>query len=177
LPSNHPRCDQVTPFQLNTMYQPTSPTLKKLHTARSLACVHVPASLSPHATVRVVRCRLAWRVEGLHPSRYSDEKVANRNATVGHGATENPLNDGQTPNPNVVRVAPGTGYHRVEGNRRAWRNGPVSDLPPEIPTVTTRHLFIAVRRGGAGRRTAMQKLQIVILLLRFGTARQKMVLE
>jgi hypothetical protein len=43
------------------------------------------------------------------------------------------LNDGQSPNPNVVRVAPGTGYHRVEGNRRASRNGPVSDLPPENP--------------------------------------------
>jgi hypothetical protein len=31
---------------------------------------------------------------------------------------ERPLNDGQIPNPNVVRVASGTGYHRVEGNRR-----------------------------------------------------------
>jgi hypothetical protein len=39
------------------------------------------------------------------------------------------LNDGQIPNPNVVRVASGTGYHRVEGNRRASRNGAVSDLP------------------------------------------------
>jgi hypothetical protein len=29
----------------------------------------------------------------------------------------------------------GTGYHRVEGNRRASRNGPVSDLPPEIPNL------------------------------------------
>jgi hypothetical protein len=36
--------------------------------------------------------------------------------------------------PNVVRVAPGTGYHRVEGNRRASRDGPVGDLPPEIPS-------------------------------------------
>jgi hypothetical protein len=47
------------------------------------------------------------------------------------------LNDGRITNPNVVRVArsaaTGTGYHRVEGNRRASRNGPVSDLPPEIP--------------------------------------------
>ena len=39
-----------------------------------------------------------------------------------------PLNDGQIPNPNGVRVAPGTGYHRVEGNRRVSRDGPVSDL-------------------------------------------------
>jgi hypothetical protein len=48
------------------------------------------------------------------------------------------LNDGQIPNPNVVRVAPGSRYHRVEGNRRASRNGPVSDPPPEIPNVTIR---------------------------------------
>jgi hypothetical protein len=43
------------------------------------------------------------------------------------------LNDGQIPTPNVVRVASGTGYHRVEGNRQASRNGPVRDLPPGIP--------------------------------------------
>ena len=45
------------------------------------------------------------------------------------------MNDGQIPNPNVVRTAPGTRYHRVEGNRRASRNGRVSDLPPETPHV------------------------------------------
>jgi hypothetical protein len=55
-----------------------------------------------------------------------------------------PLNDGRIPNPAVVRVAPGTGYNRAEGFQRASRNGPVSDLPPEIPKVTIRHLFIAV---------------------------------
>jgi hypothetical protein len=53
------------------------------------------------------------------------------------------LNEEQIPNPNVVRVAPGTGYNRVEGNRRASRNGRVSDPPPEIPTVTIRNVFIA----------------------------------
>jgi hypothetical protein len=31
-----------------------------------------------------------------------------------------------------------TGCNRVEGNRRASRNGRVSDLPPEIPNVTIR---------------------------------------
>jgi hypothetical protein len=49
------------------------------------------------------------------------------------------LNDGQIPNPNVVRVSPGTDYNRVEGNRRASRNGRVSDLPPEIPNVPIRN--------------------------------------
>jgi hypothetical protein len=34
-----------------------------------------------------------------------------------------------------------TGYNRVEGNRRASRNGLVSDLPPGIPTVTIRRLL------------------------------------
>ena len=57
------------------------------------------------------------------------------------------LNDGQIPNPNVVRVAPGTGYHRAEGNRRASRNGPVSDLPPEIPNVPIRSFVVAVWHG------------------------------
>jgi hypothetical protein len=47
------------------------------------------------------------------------------------------LNDGQTPNPDVVRVALGTGYHRVEGNRRASRDGRVSDLPPETSRFAT----------------------------------------
>ena len=55
---------------------------------------------------------------------------------VWHGATEKqkwPLNDGQIPNPDVVRVAPGTGHHSGEGNRQASRNNPVSDLPPRNP--------------------------------------------
>jgi hypothetical protein len=58
-----------------------------------------------------------------------------RIVTCGFGTARQkwPLNDGQIPNPNVVRVALGTGYHRVEGNRRASRNGRVSDLPPETP--------------------------------------------
>jgi hypothetical protein len=55
-----------------------------------------------------------------------------------------PLKDGQISIPNFVRVADGTGYHRGEGNRRASRNGPVSDLPPEIPRVTIRNFCIAV---------------------------------
>jgi hypothetical protein len=42
---------------------------------------------------------------------------------------ERPLNDGQIPNFRV-RVHASTGYHRVEGNRRASRNGRVSDPPP-----------------------------------------------
>ena len=47
-----------------------------------------------------------------------------------------------------MRVHVSTGYHHDEGNRRASRNGLVSDLPPE----TIRHLFVAspyVRRAGA----------------------------
>jgi hypothetical protein len=43
------------------------------------------------------------------------------------------LNEGRIPNVRGVRVSPGTVYRRGEGNRRASCNGPVSDLPPEIP--------------------------------------------
>ena len=46
---------------------------------------------------------------------YSDDaKVANRSVRDLHGGDrEWPLNDGQNPNPNVARVAFGTGYHIV----------------------------------------------------------------
>ena len=54
------------------------------------------------------------------------------------------MNEGQIPNIRVVRVALGTGYNRVEVNRRASRNGRVSDLPPEIPNVPIRNLFTGV---------------------------------
>jgi hypothetical protein len=47
------------------------------------------------------------------------------------GDREWSLNDGQLPNFRAVRVALGTGYNRVEGNRQASRNGPVSVAHPE----------------------------------------------
>jgi hypothetical protein len=75
--------------------------------------------------------------------RYTQRCNSGESFTLGFGTTEKrSLNEGRIPNPNGVRVAPGTGYHRVEGNRRASRNGRVSDLPPETPNVTTiRNLF------------------------------------
>ena len=73
-------------------------------------------------------------------------------AEVWHGATENgPLNDAQIPNCRGVHVALGTGYSRVEGNRRASRNGRVSDRSP----TRNPHFPVAVRRWAAeGWRTA-----------------------
>ena len=61
------------------------------------------------------------------------------------------MNEGRIPNLHVrvVRVHVSTGYSRVEGNRRTSRNGRVSDLPPEIPHVTIRNSFIAVRHPTA----------------------------
>jgi hypothetical protein len=41
------------------------------------------------------------------------------------------LNEGRAPNCRGVRVHVSTGYSRVEGNRRASRNGRVSDIPLE----------------------------------------------
>jgi hypothetical protein len=66
---------------------------------------------------------------------------------LARGDREWPLNDGQTPNPNVVCVALGTRYSRVEGNRRASRNGRVSDPHPE-ESLTSRFATFAV--GGSG---------------------------
>jgi hypothetical protein len=44
------------------------------------------------------------------------------------GDREWSLNEGQIPNCRGIRVHASTGYNRVEGNRRASRNGRVSDL-------------------------------------------------
>jgi hypothetical protein len=90
------------------------------------------------------RSRTATEETRLHPSlpgslardgagARAHKKAANRNANVWHGATENGpwMMDGPIPNPNVVRVAPGTGNHRVEGNRRASRNGLVAISHPQ----------------------------------------------
>ena len=63
------------------------------------------------------------------------------------------MNDGPIPNPNVVRVARGTGYHRVEGKRRASRNGRVSDPPPEIPEVSIRQLSHRLQEESSGDET------------------------
>jgi hypothetical protein len=69
-------------------------------------------------------------------------RIVNISPKVWHGATENgPLTMGQIPNFRGVRVASGTGYNHVEGNRRASRNGLVT-VSPEIPNVTIRNLFI-----------------------------------
>jgi hypothetical protein len=56
-----------------------------------------------------------------------------RIATVGfvHGDRKWSLNDRQIPKNRGVRVHVSKGYNHVEGNRRASRNGRVSDLPPE----------------------------------------------
>jgi hypothetical protein len=64
------------------------------------------------------------------------------------GDREWPLNEGQRPNCRGERVALGTGYNHGRGIGRAWRNSRASCRPPpEIPNVTIRNLFIAVRRA------------------------------
>jgi hypothetical protein len=83
-----------------------------------------------------------WYMSSAIDLIYSGAQVANRHfgGLVQHGR-EWPLNDGQIPYPNVVCVALGTGYNRVDGNRRASRNGLVSDLPPEIPNANDSATF------------------------------------
>jgi hypothetical protein len=79
----------------------------------------------------------------MRGKEHKDNEKANRNVRSWRHR-EWSLNDGQIPNFRGVRVASGTGYNRVEGNRRASRNGPVSDPPPETPDVTIRNFCIAV---------------------------------
>jgi hypothetical protein len=62
-------------------------------------------------------------------------KVANRNCSVWHGATETgPSTMLKRPHVRGVRVHASTGYNRVDGNRRASRNGRVSSSPAQNPS-------------------------------------------
>jgi hypothetical protein len=63
------------------------------------------------------------------------------------------LNDGRIHTPTAYAKQP-LGYRRVEGNRRASRNGRVGDIP---------HPKSLSSRFAALSCTAMQKLRIVIL--------------
>ena len=91
------------------------------------------------------RDRLAKGGNGAHPLpsqswwTTAGAKVTERQGLGGRKALEKPSFEGRTPNSRGVRVHASTGYHRVERNRRASRNGRVSDLPPEIPHVTIRN--------------------------------------
>ena len=66
-----------------------------------------------------------------HLQRCTKSRIVSLRFGTARRDRECSLNDGQVPNRNAVRVAFSTWYHRVEGNRRASRNGPVSDRPPE----------------------------------------------
>ena len=77
-----------------------------------------------------------------HLQRCTKSRIVSLRFGTARRDRECSLNDGQVPNRNAVRVAFSTWYHRVEGNRRASRNGPVSDLPPR--TCAIRNCCIAV---------------------------------
>jgi hypothetical protein len=67
---------------------------------------------------------------------------------VWHGRQK--LNDRQIPNFRGVRVALGTGYNRVEGNRRASRNGRVSSSPTRNPYRYGSQLLLRCEGAGGG---------------------------
>jgi hypothetical protein len=85
-------------------------------------------------------------------------QVANRNVNVrfGTGRQKMVLERWTNPNFRVVRAHVSTGYNRVRENRRASRNGLVSDPPPGIPHVTIRKFVIAGPLMCGGTRTACQ---------------------
>jgi hypothetical protein len=72
----------------------------------------------------------------------------------------------KTSNTRAVRVHVSTGYNRVEGNRRASRNGLVSDLPPEILSITIRCIAETRGSGSASERagTATTRLRLYYAL-------------
>jgi hypothetical protein len=63
---------------------------------------------------------------------YSDAKLRIVTSCLAHDNIKCSLNDSQIINTRGVRVHVSPGYTRVEGNRRASRNGLVSVLPPEL---------------------------------------------
>jgi hypothetical protein len=92
---------------------------------------------NPTRSWRSVLCCRTHRCTAMRKCRVGRSGLA-------RGDRKWPLNDGRIPKFRGVRVHASTGYNRVEGNRRASRNGRVSDLPPKIPNVTIRNCFIAV---------------------------------
>jgi hypothetical protein len=108
---------------------------------RSASAAARPRSASAAAAAAGVRLasqpvpsRLYARcVAQMHPASATDRGACLtavhtlRIVTLGFGTRRDrewSLNDGQIPNPNVARVPLVRGYHRVEGNQRASRNGP-----------------------------------------------------
>ena len=83
--------------------------------ARSLDA-HVAACRRAWLRLQQRRHRLTANTKSGEPSPMQHLRIV----TLGlaRRGREWPLNDGQIPNPNVVRVAPGTGYRRVKGKRR-----------------------------------------------------------
>jgi hypothetical protein len=71
----------------------------------------------------------------MPPGSTAMQKLRIVTLRLGAGRQKMALQRWTNPKHSVVRVALGTGYNRVQGNRRASRNGHVGDLPPEIPSV------------------------------------------
>jgi hypothetical protein len=74
---------------------------------------------------------LAFVASGL--SAWSGNVVRNRTIRVWERAEKWPLNEAQHPHFHSARVVHDTRYSRVEGDRRASRNGPVSSSPARNP--------------------------------------------
>jgi hypothetical protein len=91
---------------------------------------------------------LALFPRGPSPSGIqSDALVANRTVRVWHeGDRERLLNEGQLPDSRGVRVALGTGYRRVRGIGRAWRNG----RGTSSPTQKSNRFTMGAHHGGVG---------------------------
>jgi hypothetical protein len=69
-----------------------------------------------------------------------------------------PSNEGQIPNFRAVREHASTGYNRVEGNRRASRNGRVTSSPTRNP-LTSRFATVAGERTAGGEAMARRRRQ------------------
>jgi hypothetical protein len=82
------------------------------------------------------------RENGAHSEM--KRKCESNDSGLARGDRNWPLHDGQTPAYRGVRVALGTCYNTVEGNRRASRNGRVSSSPTRNPCRYDSHFFASL---------------------------------
>ena len=86
-------------------------------------------------------------VRALQPSPTATKSCESQRQGLARGDRSWSLNDGLIPNCRVVRVHVSTGYHRVEGNRRASRNGLVRYPTPNPYDSQLSHRCITPSHG------------------------------
>ena len=123
----------------------TAPPLPRADAGRAHSKLLTARPDSPQpAAAAAFRCQTAAHVITQRPRGVDTAALAApRREGTARRDRKWPLNDGQSPNPNVVRVAPGAIVYEVPscrgGSAGVAKRPRERHLPPEIPTVTIRN--------------------------------------